>query len=237
MARKKGKEDAMNEEVHRAPLPLEAEEGAVQLKWGQWVSVAFGAAFLAIAIYMIFQILPVLQQSPGLPYPEIPLLSTAFFVIGAVGDLTVAVTARPGALELWHEGKFAESDHYLLGWRAYLTVVAGGVLPGFFLFRAADRVQPLVELERGGLPPPGMYPPQGPGPTMAAPPPQMGMGYGVPPPRAPPPGGPGDDSVAPNPMGGSSTMRGPPPMPRSGGGSPWSRPSTPSYDPPPGGSS
>lgn len=241
MARKKGLDDATLDEQHAPPLPLEAEEGAVQLKWGQMTAVIFGAVFLAIALYMIFLIIPVLQQHPGLQYPEIPILSVAFFVVGAVGDLAVAVTARPGALRLWHQGKFAESDKFLLGWRAYLTVVAGGVLPGFFLFRASDRLQPLIDLQHGGLPPPGMYPAHQP-PAMGAPPPTMSMGYGnpppgapyspgpAPPPYAPGPGGPRDDSVAPNPFGGPQAAPGPnAPSPYPGPQGPWARPNVAPY--------
>lgn len=246
MAKKKGKDEPKPEEEYTAPLPLEAEEGAVQLKWGQYVALAFGVVFLGITLYMIFEILPVLQQTPGLPYPEIPIAATAFFAIGAAADLAVAVTARPGAIALWHQGKFAESEKFLLGWRAVLSVVAGGVIPGFFLFRASDRLQPLVEMQHGGLPPPGMQPPASSSPppsSMMSPSAPMSAGYSSPPPMS---SGGGDDSVAPNPFGSSRVSPPPPPTggymssnppPRSGG-SPWSRPATSSpYSRPSSGSS
>jgi hypothetical protein len=230
MAKKKGKDDEMREEERAPPLPLEAEEGAVQLKWGQYAALAFGVVFLVITLVMIVELLPVLQISPGLQYPELPLLAVGFFAIGAASDLAVAVTARPGAIALWREGKFVESDKFLLGWRAWLSVVAGGVIPGFFLFRASDRLQPLVEMQRGGMPPPGVMPGAPMGPGAGAPPPMMGApGYGAPPMSpppayspyggAPPRGGPADDSVAPDPFGGGGSRTSAPPS-----GSPWSRP-------------
>lgn len=232
MARKKGLEDQPAEMEPKAPLPVEAEEGASELKWGQLTAVVLGAVFLLVAIVMIFPLIPVLQESPGLPYPEIPILAVAFFVVGAVVDLSVAVTARPGALALWHQGRFADSGKMLRGWRAILSTATGGVLPGIFLYRAANRIQPLVDLEHGGMPAPGamaVAPPvpysPGPAPYAAGP-----AAYpSSPPPAAPGPSAGYSDGVAPDPFGGSRGAA-PPPAPAPVGGTPspssiWSRPS------------
>jgi hypothetical protein len=202
------------------PLPVEAEEASAQLKYGQLLSLVIGIVFLLLLAWMAY----VAATTKGFPY-LVPALAMAFFAVGGVVDISLAATCRSGALHLWHQSKFADSDKFLTGWRMTLGFVPGGVLPGWFIYRARERVQPLVQLERGGVPagPPGGM--GGPGPATG--------GY----PAAPAPSGAAPpmggnlyaDSVAPDPFGGRRGGNLPPPsaspMPTSSA-SVWTRPNT-----------
>lgn len=214
-----------------APLPVEAEEASAQLKYGQLIALLFGIVFLAILADMAYTV----ATTPGFPY-LIPSLAMAFFGIGGVVDISLAATSRSGAVHLWHQSKFEESDHFLRGWRMTLGFVPGGVLPGWFIHRALQRVHPLVQLELGIAPPSagimsagsgGMGAPAA-GPTMS---PMMSSGA--------PGAGPGSgyaDSVAPDPFGSSRRGSLPPPtsspMPSSTPASLWTRPNIASSAPP-----
>ena len=244
--------DAMEPEA--GPLPVEAEEAKGQVRIGVVVAIVLGVVFLALMGYMAYTA----ATTPGFPY-LFPALAMAYFGAAGVSDLAVGLTSERGTVKLWREGKFEESDQFLRHWRMLLGFVPGGVLPGFFLHRALVRVHPLVQLEKGGVPTPGLqrgsavpgpagYPAQGhPGAGYPDPSPYGSAPAGTAPsqyaPYTPTPAT--SDRVAPDPFGGAHA---PAPATPSGTAVPggpasvWSRPgaygagSSPGTAPPPVGS-
>ncbi len=186
-------------EKESIPLPVEAEEARVQIKWGQITGLVLGIVFLVVMALMAYTAV----STPGFPY-LFPALAMAYFGAAGVSDLAVALTTQKGTVALWQEGKFVEGDERLRSWRMPLGFVPGGILPGWFLHRALERVRPLVQLEKGGVPAPRS--PMTPNAAYSQAPtpyPAPAAGYAAPPAaygQAPPAQA---DHVAPDPYGGA----------------------------------
>ncbi len=215
-------------EKESIPLPVEAEEARVQIKWGQITGLVLGIVFLVVMALMAYTAV----STPGFPY-LFPALAMAYFGAAGVSDLAVALTTQKGTVALWQEGKFVEGDERLRSWRMPLGFVPGGILPGWFLHRALERVRPLVQLEKGGVPAPRS--PMTPNAAYSQAPtpyPAPAAGYAAPPAaygQAPPAQA---DHVAPDPYGGARAAPAPAPAPQPAASQPshpsalWSRPST-----------
>lgn len=118
---------------------MEAEEAQQDIKGLRISGAVAGVLLLIPAAYIGWMIY--LTQALLVYY--LPLVALALFLVMGCSALYAGLAVPSSVKDLWSKGKFSDSGKKVRG--ALPIACIGGILPGFFAFRAARTMAPMIE--------------------------------------------------------------------------------------------